>query len=132
MHEGFPLTKTYDRSATSVGEVRQLLREVYSQEELVVDLDLIVVLLSEVATNAVLHAGGSLYWVVLHAPEDGYVHMEVHDESRVLPKRRTPSGLDDHGRGLRLLSECAPGWSAELTLTGKAVHFTPRGEPCLV
>ncbi|MBW3649746.1 MAG: SpoIIE family protein phosphatase [Actinobacteria bacterium] len=86
----------------------------------VVDDDL-EVLTSELATNAVRHAGGPFSVLVRYNGE--VVRVEVGDGSRVLPLPRTPDSAASSGRGLLLVSSLASAWGVVPTVHGKRVWF---------
>ena len=80
-----------------------------------------LVLVTELVSNAVLHAGTELE-VVVRRP-DGRLRVEVHDGSALLPVRKHYSLTAATGRGLVLVEEMADRWGAETTPTGKVVWF---------
>jgi anti-sigma regulatory factor (Ser/Thr protein kinase) len=81
----------------------------------------VVALVSEVATNAVIHARTPFTIVVRR--EDDTVRVRVHDRSSVLPRRRA-YGLDaTTGRGLRLVDTLSSAWGVEAEGHGKVVWF---------
>jgi PAS domain S-box-containing protein len=87
---------------------------------------------SEVVTNAVLHAHTSLVLRVVVGPDEALV--EVEDGSAVLPTRRvSPDGhAGTTGRGLTLLSALTRAHGVRATPAGKVVWFTvaePPAEP---
>lgn len=82
---------------------------------------------SELVTNAAMHAGTPLYVQAQHA--GGVVRVEVHDGSTTLPAIRK-SGTAG-GRGLSLVAALSTSWGAELTKGGKMVwcEFVEGNEP---
>ena len=84
-------------------------------------------LISEVVTNAVLHAQSPVE-VVLSDP-GGALHVEVIDESDMLPVLVEPvHSIDDHGRGLLLVRDLSEQWGVVENDSGKTVWFSlPRG-----
>lgn len=78
-------------------------------------------LVSELVTNAVLHARGEVSLRVAHAP--GRVRVEVAGQSGGMPMllRRTTQATT--GRGLVLVDALAAAWGVEDAGTGKAVWF---------
>lgn len=90
------------------------------------DLSEVAVLLtSEVAANAVLHAR-SVYRLALELRGGPEVRIEVADRSERLPRVRLPALDAEGGRGLDLLDRLAASWGSEPVAGGKAVWFTVR------
>lgn len=85
-------------------------------------LEVLLLLLSEVVTNAVLHArtGGA---VTAAATDDG-VRVEVSDGSTSRPVRRPFTEMSPTGRGLHLLDRLATSWGIDdVAAGGKVVWF---------
>ena len=90
-------------------------------------LDDLLLCLSEVVTNAVLHAIPPIQ--VLGDVVGSKVRVEVSDGSIVTPLRRTPKNSSPTGRGLILLDHLASDWGVDITGTGKTVWFEISGAP---
>jgi anti-sigma regulatory factor (Ser/Thr protein kinase) len=70
-------------------------------------------LVSELATNAVRHAGVREFSVdVRHLPAEGRLWVGVTDTGPGQPVLRDPSTTAEHGRGLRLVATLADRWGA--------------------
>jgi serine phosphatase RsbU (regulator of sigma subunit) len=85
-------------------------------------LDLVddgVLVASELAANAMLHAGGITAAAVVETGEG--VRIEVHDRTRVPPLMARQSVEAMTGRGLRLVAAISSAWGAEPTDEGKMV-----------
>ncbi len=78
-------------------------------------------LVSELVSNAILHAGSGLEVVVRVLPDR--LAVEVHDLGGGQPVRRRYSSLSGTGRGLMLVEELARDWGTVLTESGKFVWF---------
>jgi anti-sigma regulatory factor (Ser/Thr protein kinase) len=82
-------------------------------------------LVSELVTNAVVYAGGTLElraWFV-----GPVLHVEVADTSRVLPQRRQPA---DGGRGLHIVDALADSWGVNIVDGhGKTTWFQLQQAP---
>ena len=79
-------------------------------------------LISELVTNAVVHAGTEVQ-IVIEASEDK-VHVEVIDLNRRQPVHRlTPYDDLQTGRGLTLLEGVASAWGVRTLERGKSVWF---------
>jgi anti-sigma regulatory factor (Ser/Thr protein kinase) len=74
---------------------------------------------SELATNAVIHARSS-FTVEVH-PRGTRVRLSVRDASRTKPTLRDHDALAGSGRGLRLIDMLAANWGVELADDGKTV-----------
>lgn len=84
-----------------------------------------LLLVSELVTNAILHAGTEID-VTLRLDDDGRVlRVEVRDGNPRLPAVRRYSVLSGTGRGLALVDSTASSWAVEpaRSLDGKTVWF---------
>lgn len=87
-----------------------------------VDLcDTLALLVSEVATNALVHGSGEVQ-VRVHATDSG-LRVEVQDDSPTMPSRRRAGPLEEGGRGLALVDTLARGWGVQALPVGKVVWF---------
>lgn len=77
------------------------------------------VVVTEIVTNAVLHAGGEIELVGERS--DGAVTIEVTDGSGAPPVLEQAGELQEGGRGLRLVAMLADEWGYELRPAGKTV-----------
>jgi anti-sigma regulatory factor (Ser/Thr protein kinase) len=101
---------------------REAAREALSSWRLAHLTDTAVLLVSELVTNAVLHARTDGTGVVLQLEVRGtWLRIEVHDADPRGPQPRTPSGLDESGFGFVLVDSLAGSWGARETERGKAV-----------
>ena len=106
-----------------VVEVRRLLRRLLSSwrlDALLEDGD-VELLTTEVATNAVRHAGTEATVVVRYLGDR--VRVEVGDGSPILPRVRSPRLEDTSGRGMALVDTLSSGWGVTETGGGKRVWF---------
>lgn len=78
-------------------------------------------LVSELVSNALLHAGAAVEVVV--RMEAGTVRVEVLDAAQRLPVKIAEPGDALAGRGLHIIDELSAGWGAEPRGAGKAVWF---------
>jgi anti-sigma regulatory factor (Ser/Thr protein kinase) len=81
----------------------------------------VALVVSELVTNAVLHAIGDHLHVRLRTSGREAWVVEVEDHYRGLPAVRAPGGPRGGGHGLRLLQEVASAWGIRPTPTGKIV-----------
>ena len=105
----------------SVAEVRRFAVSVCADcsEEV---RDTVALLVSEVATNALVHGRGDVEVRVL-APRDGLLRVEVSDGDPALPRPRAASTDAEGGRGLALVDALAASWGTHASPTGKVVWF---------
>jgi len=80
---------------------------------------------SELATNAVLHARGGQFRIVVSTGDAG-VRLEVSDDSTRLPQQRSYSLQSSTGRGLRLVSELSDEWGVAPSEHGKTIWAVIR------
>jgi anti-sigma regulatory factor (Ser/Thr protein kinase) len=105
---------------SSVRPVRQLVARALMAADPEV-ADLAVLLASELATNAVLHAGTS--FEVRVELRGSQLRVEVIDTGEHLPVVKRYGPESPTGRGLRLLESGASRWGVEPRAAGKAVWF---------
>ncbi len=105
----------------SVARIRRFAVETSRSTAPAVDADTVALLVSEVATNALVHGAGRVR--VRVRPTGGGLRVEVHDEGPTLPSRRQATPMDEGGRGIALVDALSSGWGAEATPDGKTVWF---------
>lgn len=109
----------------SAGMARRLIKDAlrdWHHEDLVAIATLLV---SEVVTNAILHAGSDIHLRLMSS--GATVRVEVGDLSDVLPAPRTYGQDATTGRGLALVQMLASAWGAEPRAPGKVVWFQVGG-----
>ncbi len=84
-------------------------------------LDELLLCVSEVVTNAVLHARSAVSMVLTRTGDN--VRVEVHDDDPTMPVRRNPAPETPTGRGLLLLDRLTARWGASPSARGKVVWF---------
>jgi anti-sigma regulatory factor (Ser/Thr protein kinase) len=106
----------------SVGDLRRFAVAAGRTQGYSGDCDALALLVSEVATNALLHGRGE---VRLHVSgNDRRLRVEVADASNAVPVRRAAASLAEGGRGLALLDQLADSWGVDLSPPqGKVVWF---------
>ncbi|MFE2055639.1 ATP-binding protein [Streptomyces sp. NPDC059446] len=112
----------YRRERRSVPLVRQFVREALFDWACEADLDDVLLCVSELATNALVHGVppgrgfrvrltcGSVLRIEVHDSGDGHVREPV-----------DPGPLDEHGRGLALVGALADAWGVGKRDPGKIV-----------
>ncbi|MFC8373933.1 SpoIIE family protein phosphatase [Streptomyces sp. NPDC057239] len=92
---------------------RQLAR--WGLDELVFTTELVV---SELVTNAIRHAGGPVRLRLIH---ERALVCEVFDGGATAPHLRHPRAMDEGGRGLLLVSQLAQRWGTRFVPDGKII-----------
>jgi len=117
--------RTFDRTNRSVPAARRFATTALS--EMPADLvDSVILMISELATNAVQH-GRSRFEVVIDTQPDA-VRVTVFDQSRSEVSPRSPAVTDVHGRGLQIVRVLADEWGVGAPSDDwqKSVWFTLR------
>ena len=105
----------------TVGRARRAVRNALKAAGAMHLRDVSELVVSELVTNAVVHAGTPVI-LRITAVSDG-IRVEVEDGSLHLPIRRTWADTAGTGRGLRIVDEQADRWDTVLTKVGKVVWF---------
>lgn len=106
----------------SASAARDFAGRTTTEWQLAVDQDVVVLLVSELVTNALLHAGTD--FDVTLAYEHGVLRVSVHDQASALPLPRVHShDALSTGRGLMLVEALARRWGVEQDDSGKTVWF---------
>lgn len=84
-------------------------------------LDIVLVLTSELVTNAVRHGAGPVELRLTLSSEA--IRVEVQDQSGQRPVLRAPDRETISGRGLLLVDALSGAWGVEPAGTGKTVWF---------
>ncbi|MDN3029416.1 ATP-binding protein [Streptomyces sp. S.PB5] len=117
---GYPgYTRTGRRASATAAEGRELVRAALSAWELDSQTDTAVLLMSELVTNAVRHAHGSIVRMTVNRPADDWVRVAVVDTTpHRLPQLQNPDPGDEHGRGLVLIEALADRWGYDFVGAG--------------
>lgn len=106
----------------SVPAARRFVRDLMLDSDSVADLDTASLLVTEIVTNAVLHAVAPMKLRVEVSAD--VVRIEVRDGSQLQPRVHAFSATAATGRGLRLLESLAVRWGVRPEPDGgKAVWF---------
>jgi len=81
----------------------------------------VLLLASELATNAVVHAGTAFHVTAIRQARS--IRVEIFDSARAQPRVCTPGPYDESGRGIQLVEHLASRWGCEPRAGGKAVWF---------
>jgi PAS domain S-box-containing protein len=126
-------TRLFPATTASVGQARRfLVGQLPAAVARSEDADALVLMLSELATNAVQHAATEFEVAVRVAPDGSRVRVEVSDGAVGFPT--PPEQVPDapHGRGLHIVRALADAWGIEMQRDrpGKTVWFSlPLSEP---
>ena len=108
----------------SAGAGRRAVAEVLTDwglpQETVSDAMLVV---SELVTNAVLHAPATDPLGLDLSVVGGVLRVALSDGSARHPRRRTPTGQDEGGRGIGILDALASRWGVNDLSGGKSMWF---------
>jgi anti-sigma regulatory factor (Ser/Thr protein kinase) len=115
------LTLTLPARTESVPAARRFVRQALTDLGAAGACDDAVAMISELATNAVIHAR-TPYEIAVSRDGDT-VRVAVHDLSAVIPRRRAYGVDATTGRGLRLVATMSSGWGIEAESGGKVVWF---------
>ena len=109
----------------SAREARLFVDELLARWDAGEAIDTVVLLVSELVTNAVLHAGSDVELSVRLLPDA--VRVEVVDTSPVIPSPKDADDTDTSGRGLAIMDAMASAWGIAPLPDGKCVWFeVPR------
>lgn len=109
---------------TAARRARAFVRETLGEQVDDDDLQDVLIVTSELVTNAVMHTGSASQLEV--RPGDDEVELRVSDGDPRAPARRTLVGLQAQGRGLALLGALAQRWGVDEREDGKTVWAVLR------
>jgi anti-sigma regulatory factor (Ser/Thr protein kinase) len=89
----------------------------------------VVLLVSELATNSVRHASSAFHIEIDHHAD--HVRVQLSDTGDGEPTLQSPTNDRPSGRGLLIVDNLADEWGVELRDVGKAVWFVVRLAPDL-
>jgi anti-sigma regulatory factor (Ser/Thr protein kinase) len=114
-------------AAASVPAARRFVRSTLQSWELDQLVEAAVLVVSELATNAVLHARSS-FLVRLTVDHRGALRVEVVDASTKRPQRRPFTPGSTTGRGLSIVEDLVSDWGVEPVEGGKVVWVEIVGD----
>jgi anti-sigma regulatory factor (Ser/Thr protein kinase) len=117
-------SRRFSQVSASVPGARQFVAELLSELEPEVG-ETAALLVSELATNAVVHASSDFAVTVVYPTPAGRVRVEVVDSAPGQPTPLRPPPTDPHGRGLLLVDSLAQAWGVDPagTRAGKTIWF---------
>ncbi|MFI6861332.1 SpoIIE family protein phosphatase [Streptomyces sp. NPDC050421] len=108
-----------------ISAARTLLRELLHDWADAEQVDSAVLMVSEMATNVLVHTDGDAFMVAQATGEHGErrLRVEVSDGSDELPHKRRPGEMASSGRGLVLMEMLADVWGVDPRGSGKSIWF---------
>lgn len=102
-------------------QLRELLHDWADSEQ----VDSAALMVSEMATNVLVHTDGDARLVAEVSGEPGTrrLRVEVADASDELPHKRRPGEMASSGRGLMLMEMLADHWGVDPQGSGKSIWF---------
>jgi anti-sigma regulatory factor (Ser/Thr protein kinase) len=110
--------RRFEPSNAGIREARQFLREVVAGRAAGRISEDMALAVSELATNAVTHAGTPFEVLV---ETNGNLRVEVEDGSTATPIKQPASATALHGRGLQILEEVCDRWGVHVVQDRKCV-----------
>src|SRR5688500_11654112 len=108
--------------AVNVRAAREFVADALAEKGYEGDADTVLLLASELVTNAVRHAA-TPFEVTVDAGRDAVRVVVVDEDVDHGPRMRHPGPEDTNGRGLLLVDELAAGWGSNRLGTAKSVWF---------
>ncbi|MEU8696458.1 SpoIIE family protein phosphatase [Streptomyces sp. NPDC048680] len=110
-----------ERISAARQQVREMLHDWADPEQ----VDSAVLMISEMATNVLVHTDGDALLVAQASGEHGErrLRVEVADRSDELPHKRRPGEMASSGRGLVLMEMLADAWGVDPRGEGKSIWF---------
>jgi hypothetical protein len=110
------------REPTAAAEARCQVRAVIRAWKVPVDLDIAVLLTSDLVTNAITHGDGKTITLAIKCSY-GHLRIDVYDTSRSLPMAVDEPAVTETGHGLVLVAALSTEWGSFRTPAGKVVYF---------
>ncbi len=119
--------RSFEPSEASVGAARRFVAGTISDVAVGVS-ESVSVMVSELSTNALVHAAGGFEVIVDRS--DHHVLVSVCDRGDGTPELQSPDASEPHGRGLRIVDALSDQWGISSTdEVGKSVWFRMSLDP---
>ena len=115
-------TLSVPADSAAIGRARSFTASFLQDHGLASLIDTVVLLVSELVTNAVLHSGSAAE-LRLQIGDRG-LRVEVRDKSSTTPFVKHYSEMATTGRGMLIVDSLAKSWGSEADASGKVVWFT--------
>jgi anti-sigma regulatory factor (Ser/Thr protein kinase) len=124
---GASVSRWFPATNESVAEVRQWVSQVVTEGGHGEVASTVELLVSELATNAIWHAGGDRYLVEVDL--NGHVVAAVCDADPTAPVPLVATTTETSGRGLAIVEALSERWGAQIHRDGKCVWFQLAADP---
>lgn len=114
-------TRSFTHSPRSVTDARRFAAEALPEAP-ADTLDVIALLVSELASNSVRHTDSGFDLTITSSAQE--IRVEATDSGDGKPQMRSPAPTDPSGRGLQIVNMLAAAWGVEALSNGKTVWFT--------
>jgi anti-sigma regulatory factor (Ser/Thr protein kinase) len=121
----FEATEAFPPAPTSARRARHFVRVALNGRALSDQIDVAVLLVSELVTNAVTHAKTTVRVTISVTMNN--VKVAVTDEDATTPDVGREPGLDECGRGMAIVHRLASVWGVAARPPGKTVWFALNG-----
>jgi anti-sigma regulatory factor (Ser/Thr protein kinase) len=118
------------REPSAAAEARSQVREVIRAWKVPVDPDIVILLASDLVTNAITYGDGETITLAIRCSRD-HLRVDVYDSPRSRPVAADVPADAEVGRGLVLVAALSTDWGSFRTPAGKAVYFTLAFQPDL-
>jgi anti-sigma regulatory factor (Ser/Thr protein kinase) len=120
----------FDAASESVSRVRRFVGARLSEFDANVAAD-VVLMTSELATNAIRHGGTDIEVTLMVEPSEGLIRVEVRDGGDGEVARTVPGAYADRGRGLQIVDQLSDRWGMREVEDGpgKTVWFVMIEHP---
>jgi anti-sigma regulatory factor (Ser/Thr protein kinase) len=129
--EALSVRATFDQDVASAGAARRFMREILGEWDVDELLDSVNLLVSELVTNAVIHAHSEPEVAVVLTADA--LRVEVTDQGGGAAVLKEAADMDTSGRGISLVDTMSTRWGIEaLADGGKTIWFeldAPRSRP---
>jgi anti-sigma regulatory factor (Ser/Thr protein kinase) len=115
--------RRFDPKPRNVRAAREFVADALRDQGFAGDYDTVLLLASELVTNAVRHAA-TPFEITVEVAHDRVKVAVIDGDRDHGPRVRHPSPDDTNGRGLLLVDQLAAVWGSDRTGGGKAVWFT--------